>query len=444
MYSKYVNKHSFINTTTKLKCFSVKINTAPVRSFMLILFFSLILFNKNIFYSKKFYTNNFVISYKFLFFLNSKFLKKIFFNFILLSVYFTNIVNIIPFFLVYVFIWFFFLKNNFLYIRLNASSNDVLKNSKVLKKFNFKILLNFSIIILTLLFLTIFFLKDEVKNFWWNHLYLNNTTCNILCFIILFSVIVHVLVFNIDIKSNVNNIDYYFSILNLSVTIPILFYSNSLYNFIFLLEMISILIFYKFSVSKFWFKTQSDVFDKKNVLERSVSRSYLNVLFYQYWVNFFSSTIIIISIINIIFIYGSTDWVFVNFLTKINTNVLYINYFEYNFILWVSIFIGFFLKIGLSPIHLFKIEVYKGIPFISVFFYTTFYFLSYFLFLSLLMYQYLCGLKMFWWLFSVVFILIGMLYIISLLFDTNFTKAFFAYSTVANSMSFLCLLIASV
>jgi hypothetical protein len=29
------------------------------------------------------------------------------------------------------------------------------------------------------------------------------------------------------------------------------------------------------------------------------------------------------------------------------------------------------------------------------------------------------------------------------LFDTNFTKAFFAYSTIANSLSFLCLLIAN-
>lgn len=362
----------------------------------------------------------------------------------MLNFYFLNFINLLPFLLLFSVSWFFFLKNNFLYIRLNSASNDILKNSNNLKKFNFKIFLNFSIIAISLLLLSVFLMRGFSETFWWNHLYFNNLNHNLIIFIIFLSLIIHVLVTNINVNSNVNNIDYYFSLLNLSITIPLLFLSNSLYNFIFLLEMVSILIFYKFSVSKFWYKSSNDNFNKKNLLERFVSRSYLNVLFYQYWVNFFSSVIIIISIINVVYMYGSTDWVFLNLLNKINLNIYYFNSVEMNVLLWVVMFIGFFFKIGISPIHLFKIEIYKGIPFISIFFYTTFYFTSYFIFFSLLIYKYLNSFKIFWWLITVIFVVVGMLYIISLLFDTNFTKAFFAYSTIANSLSFMCLLLSAV
>ena len=106
-------------------------------------------------------------------------------------------------------------------------------------------------------------------------------------------------------------------------------------------------------------------------------------------------------------------------------------------------FIGFFFKIGLSPIHLFKIEIYKGIPFLSIFFYTTFYFTAYFIFFSLLIYQHVNSLKNLFIIPLTIILLVGMLYVISLLFDTNFTKAFFAYSTIANSLSFICLLLSA-
>jgi NADH:ubiquinone oxidoreductase subunit 2 (subunit N) len=107
------------------------------------------------------------------------------------------------------------------------------------------------------------------------------------------------------------------------------------------------------------------------------------------------------------------------------------------------LFFGLFFKIGISPIHLFKIEIYKGIPFISIFFYTTFYFTAYFIFFSILMYQHINSFKSFFILPVTLFVILGIIYVISLLFDTNFTKAFFAYSTIANSLSFICLLLSS-
>lgn len=106
-------------------------------------------------------------------------------------------------------------------------------------------------------------------------------------------------------------------------------------------------------------------------------------------------------------------------------------------------FLCIFLKIGLTPSHLFKIEIYKGIPFISIFFYTTFYFLSYFIFVTLMIQTYLNSFKSYYYYFLIIFITLGLLYVLFLLFDISFTKAFFAYSTVVNSITFMALLISN-
>lgn len=99
-----------------------------------------------------------------------------------------------------------------------------------------------------------------------------------------------------------------------------------------------------------------------------------------------------------------------------------------------------FLKIGFSPLHLFKIEVYKGIPFISIFFYTTIYFVSFFLYFSVILYNNLSFLINIYNIILILFILVGVVYALILLFDVNLTKSFFAYSTVVNAINFIIIL----
>jgi NADH:ubiquinone oxidoreductase subunit 2 (subunit N) len=108
------------------------------------------------------------------------------------------------------------------------------------------------------------------------------------------------------------------------------------------------------------------------------------MIFFQYWVSFFSSILLLYSVINFLYFFGSTEWVIIDFFnfnqTKLNNTLSLF----FNSIILVTFFIGFFLKIGFTPVHLFKIEVYKGLPFISIFFYTTYYFLVFFLILVLI------------------------------------------------------------
>ena len=103
------------------------------------------------------------------------------------------------------------------------------------------------------------------------------------------------------------------------------------------------------------------------------------------------------------------------------------------------ILFAFLIKIGFTPVQLYKIEIYKGIPYISIFFYTTYYFLAFFLFFVLLLTFYLNSYLIYWWGLLLFILCVGGIYVLSLLFDVNYIKSFFAYSSVVNSLGFITL-----
>jgi len=350
---------------------------------------------------------------------------------------------LLPFIVFFLSFWVFFLKNNFYSVRITPDKNDVLKNSKFLKKVHHNFLINWNFINFINFLLFFYLIKLDFNSFWFNHLKVNNFLINILLIVIFISFFLIFLLKFLK-NSNVNyNIDYFSSLFNLNIFIPLIFLSNNMYTFVFLLELNSILILYKFSVSRNWFKKDDFFIKNKNTFDRLLPKAYLNMLFFQYWANFFSTMLIMFSLFNIIYIYGSSEWFLINFLNYCNYNRPY-NFNDNFFIfLWIPFFIGLFLKIGFTPLHLFKIEVYKGIPFISIFFYTTVYFLSFFLYFVLIILYNINSFKFFWSFLFFIFILTGILYTIILLFDVNLTKAFFAYSTIVNSLTFIIILFLS-
>ena len=159
------------------------------------------------------------------------------------------------------------------------------------------------------------------------------------------------------------------------------------------------------------------------------------MVFFQYWVTFFSTIYIIYFYINVFFFYGSSDWFLIQFFKKIE----YLNNVEVfcNLITVFIFIVGIVLKLGITPFHLYKVEVYKGIPFISIFFYTTFYFVVFFLFFLFFLSDFFLIFSINFFTFFTVLIFFGSFYIMSLLFDIGFTKVFFTYSTVINTVGFL-------
>jgi NADH:ubiquinone oxidoreductase subunit 2 (subunit N) len=212
-----------------------------------------------------------------------------------------------------------------------------------------------------------------------------------------------------------------------------------LFTFLFILEFTSVIIFYKFVVSKIWvIKNNNDV--NNFTLFRNLPNYYLNMLFFQYWATFFSSVLIVFSLISFIYMYSSTEWFLLNLLNKFN---LQINSNQINnLILVFTLLFGFLIKVGFTPIHLYKIEIYKGLPFFAIFFYTTYYFLVFFMFFILLVLLFFESFSIYWLYILSLISFCGLLFIITLLFGVNYIKAFFAYSSVVNSLGFIIIIIA--
>jgi NADH:ubiquinone oxidoreductase subunit 2 (subunit N) len=159
------------------------------------------------------------------------------------------------------------------------------------------------------------------------------------------------------------------------------------------------------------------------------------MLFFQYWVTFLSTVYIIFFYINVFYIHGTSEWFLlqcINILNVENTQASN-NSLRVQLIIFI---LSVVFKLGVTPFHLFKIEVYKGIPFLSIFFYTTYYFIVLFVLFMYMLSDLLTSFNNQYIFLLMFLITIGSIYVGILLFDISFLKSFFAYSTIINTIGF--------
>lgn len=359
--------------------------------------------------------------------------------------FYSDFFFLLPYIWFFLLNWFFFFKTNFFSLKTLSLKNDKFSKRAAIKQLHHSIFLRWSLLNVFFCVILIFLQRGYSGIFFFGHLFASNTTLNIIYFIFLINFFFLYVVYQSSYNKLNYSTDYFFAMVNLNNFFPLIFLSNTIFTFFFILEVNSTIIFYKFIVSKIWYKANNNYFDVNlDKFNKQVPKNYLNVLFFQYWTTFFSSTLFLFFLINIIYFFGSTEYFFVSIFENIcKTRGLFDN-ITYKYILFFLFLFSFFLKIGFTPTQLFKIEVYKGLPFVSIFFYTTFYFLVYFLYFSLLIFVYFFNFLNYFYLIFFFFFVFGGLYILSLLFDLNFVKAFFAYSTLLNTLLFMALLVSGI
>lgn len=286
--------------------------------------------------------------------------------------------------------------------------------------------------------LCLYTLHGKNNVIFFNHFNVNNFTLSLLSLFLFVSFVLFMLIKTIVIKTNlIKSTDYLFSINNLLILLPYLFFVNNIFTFLFFLELVSTILLYKLVSSKIWFKN----YFKVSTLKNSIPQNYINMVFFQYWVTFFSTIFIVYFYINMFYLFGTGDWFIIQYLNNCG-----LKNFTSNIILnmLLSIFIlSIFFKLGVTPFHLFKIEVYKGVPLLSIFFYTTYYFIVFFVFLIYILSDFLISFSIQYYPIVSILLLISSIYVIVLLFDVNFLKAFFTYSTIINTIGFLIIFISS-
>ena len=363
------------------------------------------------------------------------FIHKSYFS-ILVSLTFNDFYFFLNTSLLILFLWVFFFK-------LNTNLQKITNNTTavgILKINPNTTFVNFYFFLIIFIYANVYTIRGKNDIIWFNHFNLNNFTINLFYLFVFISFTTVFLLKVTTKKTNlIKSMDYIFAINNLIILLPCLFFVNTVFTFLFLLELISVTLLYKLVSSKIWFKNNKNT---KN-LNNNIPQNYINMIFFQYWVTFFSTIFIVYFYVNLFYVYGTTEWSIINILTKLNTQ----NTHTHNNLtrLFILIFIlGVFFKMGITPFHLFKVEVYKGLPFLSIFFYTTYYFVVFFMFFMFLLSDLLVFFVNQYFLFLTIILFFGCIYVIVLLFDINFLKAFFTYSTIINTIGFLTIFLANI
>lgn len=165
------------------------------------------------------------------------------------------------------------------------------------------------------------------------------------------------------------------------------------------------------------------------------------MLFFQFWSTFFSSILILVSLLNLFYMFGTSEWIYINYLNVLNANINYFDNYNFFFFMFIPLLLGLVFKLGMTPLHLYKIEIYKGLPFITIFFYTTYFFLILVIFFSYFFLFLLFTFNTFWVIYVTFAFILGVVLVAALLFDVTYIKAFFAYSTIINIVLVILILL---
>lgn len=178
------------------------------------------------------------------------------------------------------------------YFQFNTVSLFI-KGSTVDKKFvktqiskkNYNIVfIKIIVALLMLILLQVFIYRGFCTTFWCNHFYLNNFLIKYLLFFLKITLFVFFLLYCLMLNRVFFSIDYIYSIINILLISPLLFLSNNFFVFYFILEFIVCLTFFKFTVSRFWYKNSYTQY-KSSTIEKYADvtpKMFINSLFFQY------------------------------------------------------------------------------------------------------------------------------------------------------------------
>jgi hypothetical protein len=208
---------------------------------------------------------------------------------------------IVPSLIIYSSYGFFFkINNNTHTINSNNSTNNInnlgcgLTNTYI----------NFYMYIVVFNFLYFFSTKGVINPTWFNHLNINNLFLYFLYFFTIVGFLFYTLLKQITKKKKIiKSLDFLLSVSSLIFLLPYLFCVNTIFTLLFLLELLSGILFYKLISSKIWYKNNNTT----KSIGNNLPQNYINMIFFQYWVTFFSTIFIIYFYINVYYLFGTSD-----------------------------------------------------------------------------------------------------------------------------------------
>ncbi len=280
---------------------------------------------------------------------------------------------------------------------------------------------------------------------WFGHLVFSNFQLKIFYLILFVYYTLFYVVSSVTYVSSNEIYDFYITKFNFLYWILLLFMSNSIFTFIFVIEVISTLVFLLITTSTFStsFFYKSINFDTKNFFQNVIPHTFLNSLFYFFWISLISSLNLFVFLILIYKNLVTLDWFLIEHVFYYITNISNLKNLFVVGICWFFIVFSVFLKCGIAPLFIWKPTFFKGLSFNALVFYITFFYFFLFLFLIIFLTNYLHSIFYYYFIVNLVFVAIGLLNLFFILCESFYIKTFFAISSILNSIFVILAIIAN-
>jgi len=281
-----------------------------------------------------------------------------------------------------------------------------------------------------------FLWSSATTSAWFGHLIIAPFQCKVISLILATFTLVLLTLMSTSYFSSREFYDFVVVIFNFMYWIILLFASNTIFTSIFVIEVLSTLIFLLIITSTF-----SSSFFYRNLnlsfghsFQQSTPHTYLQALLYFFWVSLISSLNLFLFCLLFYIKVLTLDWFLMEYVFLFLVNTSSIKELVVIGIAWFILLSCIFLKCGIAPLYIWKPSFFKGLPIYTIFIYICFFYFFLFLFIIHLLTSYFSGVFYFYSYITTVFVLTGLLTLLFIICDSYYIKAFLAISSILNSL----------
>lgn len=322
---------------------------------------------------------------------------------------------------------------------ITASQYNSLTNSY--SQTNFKMVTGFDVyyilfyLCVSLTILNFSWFSPSISS-WFGHVAVNSFQIKFFSF----AWFVYLLVSYVDLSNSYfSSRDIYDSLIakiSISFWLSIIFFSNTLLTTMFIIEVMSALLFLLITTSIYsttYYYRNVD-FSTHNYFQNSIPYSFINSLIYFFWISLIASLNLFLFTVYLYTNLLSLDWYL---LEHVYFYYLSISTYKDLFaigVIWFIMLFSILLKCGIAPFFLWKPTFFKGLPMNTIFFYITMFYFVLFLFFIHFISSYMFYFTVTYSYLLFFLLLVGVVVLLSILFESFFIKSFLAVSSILNSL----------
>lgn len=230
--------------------------------------------------------------------------------------------------------------------------------------------------------------------------------------------------------------DYLITVINSFFWITMLFFINSIFSTIFIIEVLSTIIFLLIITSNYSTTFYYNTLDlSKGVYTQQIfPHAYIQSLLFFFWVSLIASLNLFLFISLMFTKLYSFDWFLIEYV--FNYFILTSSFWDVVglSIPWFIFILSIFLKCGLVPFFFWKPVFFKGLSFHMLFVYICYFYFYFFLFIVHLLTTYFSEMYYYYLFILSLILLISVIFLLVILCESYYIKVFLAMSSILNSV----------